>query len=673
MRVAHPNSKPLSKARFVLAGVALCIVALMCWPGAALAKPYSTEMTATAGLTTQAAGGVQKTIESGTVNASSLAETVGPLDTIELSGNTVLNLDADLTCAGINDDNDSYDLTIAGDKTLAINTTGTGIRLKDSNLTIESGTVSVAAGSHCLYSYGNITISGGVVTFVSESYDSIYLASGGGVSIDNADVYCKGDIYTTGGASGKGITIGSGAKMTVVSNGARWGTLFVGRDTVQQRNESGVTPSAKLQIDGNITSPEGASVQEYLDPAIVNGQAVPGQGSYWHVVMKGDEFPAEVKINGGAVNAVKTMITEDMVSGVEDKTFTGSPIEQAPVITDGDYTLGENTDYKLVYSPYANYIDAKKSKSEAVAVYIVGIGKYAYVYSETFMILPAAVTPEFSFGKNATITWDGNVHKPGASAKVVYNGKTYWLARPTDFVIEYSGNCKDVGKYTATMKRKGGNFTFDDAVLEFEIVPEGGGTTPESPGTDNPGTDTPATDAKTTVTPTCTLSDTVFTWDGSAKMPDVTVKAGAKSLVKGTDYDVSYSDACTDVGAHSVTVSCKGGYSFSPQTLPFTIDPKGAAIAKPKAAKKVVTVNWKAQKAKMSSARITGYQVQVATDKGFAKGVKQASVKGFKKTSVKVKKLKAKKKYYVRVCTYMKVDGTTYYSPWSAVKNVKTK
>jgi len=39
----------------------------------------------------------------------------------------------------------------------------------------------------------------------------------------------------------------------------------------------------------------------------------------------------------------------------------------------------------------------------------------------------------------------------------------------------------------------------------------------------------------------------------------------------------------------------------------------------------------------------------------------------------KVKKLKAKKKYYVRVRTYKTVKGKKVYSSWSKVKSIKTK
>ena len=92
-----------------------------------------------------------------------------------------------------------------------------------------------------------------------------------------------------------------------------------------------------------------------------------------------------------------------------------------------------------------------------------------------------------------------------------------------------------------------------------------------------------------------------------------------------------------------------------------------------KKAKKAITVKWKKQSAKMAKSRITGYQIQLATDKKFTKNRKTVNVKGYKKVSKKVKKLKTRKKYYIRVRTYKTVSGIKYYSGWSKVKAIKTK
>ena len=73
----------------------------------------------------------------------------------------------------------------------------------------------------------------------------------------------------------------------------------------------------------------------------------------------------------------------------------------------------------------------------------------------------------------------------------------------------------------------------------------------------------------------------------------------------------------------------------------------------------------------MSKSHITGYQICLATNSKFTKGRKTVTVKGYTKKSKKVKGLKAKKKYYVKVRTYKRISGTNYYSPWSKVKTVK--
>ena len=68
-----------------------------------------------------------------------------------------------------------------------------------------------------------------------------------------------------------------------------------------------------------------------------------------------------------------------------------------------------------------------------------------------------------------------------------------------------------------------------------------------------------------------------------------------------------------------------------------------------------------------------GYQIQYSTSKKFAKGNKTKTISKNKTTSYTIKKLKKKKTYYVRIRTYKKVSGKTYYSGWSSVKKVKIK
>ena len=95
--------------------------------------------------------------------------------------------------------------------------------------------------------------------------------------------------------------------------------------------------------------------------------------------------------------------------------------------------------------------------------------------------------------------------------------------------------------------------------------------------------------------------------------------------------------------------------------------PKGAKFKKVKGSKKAIALTW----AKVKG--VKGYQIQVATDKKFKKNKKTVTIKKQKTTKTTVKKLKAKKKYFVRIRTYKTVNGKKVYSSWSKAKTVKTK
>ena len=168
------------------------------------------------------------------------------------------------------------------------------------------------------------------------------------------------------------------------------------------------------------------------------------------------------------------------------------------------------------------------------------------------------------------------------------------------------------------------------------------------------------------------LKATSLTYNGKVRTPKVIVKdRTGKTLVKNTDYTVSYAKGRKYVGKYAVKITFKGKYSGT-KTLYFTIKPKATSISSLKAGSKKFTVKWKKQ-----ATQTTGYQVQVATNKKFKKNKKTVTIKKQKTTKTTVKKLKAKKKYYVRVCTYktVKINGKSIriYSGWSKAKTVTTK
>ena len=190
------------------------------------------------------------------------------------------------------------------------------------------------------------------------------------------------------------------------------------------------------------------------------------------------------------------------------------------------------------------------------------------------------------------------------------------------------------------------------------------GTTVKPTATPKPGTTAaPATSTKVNLSD-CEFAVKDQVYSGKARTPAVTVKYGTRTLKKGTDYAVAYKNNKA-IGTATATVTGKGKYTGT-KKVTFSILPKGTAQSKPKAAKKAFTAKWKKQK------NITGYEVQYGLKADFS-DAKTKVIKKAKTTSVKIKKLKAKKKYYIRVRTYKTVKKVKYYSAWSKTKTVKTK
>ena len=167
------------------------------------------------------------------------------------------------------------------------------------------------------------------------------------------------------------------------------------------------------------------------------------------------------------------------------------------------------------------------------------------------------------------------------------------------------------------------------------------------------------------------LKATSLTYNGKVRTPKVIVKdRTGKTLVKNTDYTVSYAKGRKYVGKYAVKITFKGKYSGT-KTLYFTIKPKATSISSLKAGSKKFTVKWKKQ-----ATQTTGYQVQYSASSKFSKA-KTVTVGKNTTVSKKISKLSGKKKYYVRVRTYktVKINGESIriYSGWSKAKTVTTK
>ena len=99
-----------------------------------------------------------------------------------------------------------------------------------------------------------------------------------------------------------------------------------------------------------------------------------------------------------------------------------------------------------------------------------------------------------------------------------------------------------------------------------------------------------------------------------------------------------------------------------------TVKLKGKKLGKVKSPKKAqIKVTWKKQ-----TKQTTGYQIQYGTKSNF-KGAKTVTISKNKTTSATIKKLKSKKKYFVRIRTFKKDGKKKSYSDWSKAKSVKVK
>ena len=101
--------------------------------------------------------------------------------------------------------------------------------------------------------------------------------------------------------------------------------------------------------------------------------------------------------------------------------------------------------------------------------------------------------------------------------------------------------------------------------------------------------------------------------------------------------------------------------AITSSTVTFAASMPTTTITSIKAQNKAFTVKWK----KKSS--ITGYQIQYSTNSKFKKNNKKIKIKNAKTVSKKITKLKASKKYYVRIRTY---QGKKY-TKCSKVKSIK--
>lgn len=221
----------------------------------------------------------------------------------------------------------------------------------------------------------------------------------------------------------------------------------------------------------------------------------------------------------------------------------------------------------------------------------------------------------------------------------------------------------------STQLKQVGKFTFQAELVKEEEGKEQDPTKPDEstkPSTDvsdtnkntqNTQTQKPVNQNNSKVSIGKVTLKTIATknYTGKKIKPSVTLKYNGKTLAKGKDYTVTYSNN-KKIGTAKVTITGIGNYTGK-RTATFKIIPAQAKIKKGKRSGKKLTLKWGKVKG------VTGYEIKYSNSSKFKKA-KTKNVKGCKVTL----KLKNKKKWYVKIRAYKKVGKKKIYGKYSKVK-----
>lgn len=164
--------------------------------------------------------------------------------------------------------------------------------------------------------------------------------------------------------------------------------------------------------------------------------------------------------------------------------------------------------------------------------------------------------------------------------------------------------------------------------------------------------------AKTSIT----ISPVKAVYSGRDKKPSVKVKYKNKTLKKGKDYSLSYSNN-RSTGIATVKISGLGNYTGS-VTRTFSIIPAKVTGLSLKSNKQgQISASWK-----KAGGAVTGYQVQCSKSKKFSLSYSQLVQNG---ASTTFSGLTDNTVYYVRTRAYKYANGIYLYGSWSSTKKCK--
>ena len=318
--------------------------------------------------------------------------------------------------------------------------------------------------------------------------------------------------------------------------------------TINPKNVTLTTDSATrayngqpLKAPGTITGfveGEGATVVTTKSQTEIGETSNDEYNIVWDENTKESNYSVNVGEIGKLTVTAQSIKDSDKITvgTLDDVVYTGKKQEQEPAVTtkDGKTTLVKGTDYTLSYS------EDTKNVGE-VTVTVTGKGNYSGTVQRKYQITKAPL--KVTTGKaekvydgkpltNETGSVEGLVNKETATVKpngsqtvVGSTDNTYTIEWGTAQSKNYEVKSEDLGKLTVTAQ----------SIKDSDKITVG------------------------------TLDDVVYTGKKQEQEPAVTTKDGKTTLVKGTDYTLSYSEDTKNVGEVTVTVTGKGNYSGTVQ------------------------------------------------------------------------------------------------------------
>ena len=356
----------------------------------------------------------------------------------------------------------------------------------------------------------------------------------------------------------------------------------VGTATVTITDKDG----GNYKVSGTATFNIQETGSTYTPPTVKTGLSY--NGSEQELLTAGSTTTGEMQYSSDG----KTYST-DIPKGTDAKIYTvyykvvgdGNHKDSSPVLL--TVTISEKTvSSPTIILSESSYVYDGSEKKPTVTVKDgeteISAAEYSVSYSDNVSVGTATVTLTDKDGGNYIVSGsttfkivdaDAEFTAPAAKTGLVYNGKAqelvtaghtkYGTLRYSSDGTNYSTSLPtgtDAKTYTVYYKVTGDSNHKDTDAATIEVT----------------------INAKTVTNPTITVSPSSFTYDGTAKTPDVTVYDGDTEIAS-SEYSVSYSNN-TNAGTAIVTITDKDGGNYNVNgTGSFSIVSDGSTYTPPTA------------------------------------------------------------------------------------------